>query len=270
MVKQQQATFRAVRPMPPYWAARLDMPHPPAPGAFVLADCGGPVREVLFPSAVDATGLTALLPPGHPITQLLPGTPVDVLGPLGRGFRVAGATRLLLIAEVAHLPPLLPLLEAAPDVTLVLAAASRLQLPALDRFPPSVELVLVTDDGSAGYRGPLTPEDTAPSETQPLTSRLQELIAWADRVALGLARARYGALAAQVRRARLNPPADFAQALVRTRMPCGVGVCEICRVRVRHRERHVCVAGPVFDLLALDEARSSAARSSAARSSGGR
>ncbi|MCD6345456.1 MAG: hypothetical protein J7M17_07645, partial [Anaerolineae bacterium] len=120
MIKRQTAIFREARSVPPFWAVRFEVEFPPAPGRFMLADLDGPLREALFPAAGDAEGFTVWAPPRHPVTQLLPGAPVDMLGPLGRGFRLGGAQRLLLVAEAAQLPPLLPLLEATPAVVLII------------------------------------------------------------------------------------------------------------------------------------------------------
>ncbi len=243
MVKSQRATLRFARPLPPYWAVRFDLPHPPAAGNFVLADLGEPLRVPLFPAEIDGEGFVALLPPGHPATRLLPGSPVDLLGPLGSGFRVGEAARLLLVAEVRALPPLLPLLEAAPAVALVIEAQTRVQLPPPTRFPPAVELHLLTADGSAGRQGRLDGEG----------SPLPDLIAWAERLCLACDPARYPELARYVRSAcRAASPAPpgsgFAQALVAVPMPCGVGACEICRVETRRGEQRACSDGPVFDL----------------------
>ncbi|HOU14435.1 MAG TPA: hypothetical protein PKZ84_15110 [Anaerolineae bacterium] len=248
MVKQQDAVFRQAYPTPPYWAARLDVATPPAPGAFVLADLGGPLREALFPAAIDADGFTVMLPPRHPVTRLLPGATVNLLGPLGQGFRLGGATRLLLVAEAACLPPLLPLLDAAPAVALVVEAPTRAQLPSPDRFPPTVELTLVTRDGSTGYLGPLESQEPAPANLQRVLPHLVELIAWAECACFACAPDRYAALAGIVRAARIQPAPDFAQALVQTAMPCGVGACEVCRISTRAGEKHACIEGPVFDM----------------------
>jgi len=257
MVKQQDAIFRQAYPAPPYWVARFDVAHPPGPGAFMLADLGGPLRETLFPATIDAdrastvNGFTAMLPPRHPATRLLPGTTVNMLGPLGQGFRLGDATRLLLVAEAAFLPPLLPLLEAAPSVGLVVEAPTRAQLPPPDRFPPTVELTLVTRDGSAGYLGPLESQDPAPANLERVMSRLIELIAWAECACFACSNDRYPALAAIVRAARIQPTPDFAQALVQVPMPCGVGACEVCRISTRAGEKHACTDGPVFDIMSL-------------------
>jgi dihydroorotate dehydrogenase electron transfer subunit len=240
----QEATFRGGRATPPFWTLRFAVERPPTAGRFVLADLGGAVREVLFPSAVDEGAFESVVAPGHPATRLLPGTPVSLLGPGGRGFRVEGAARLLLVAEVEQLPSLYPLLQAAPAVAVVVEAPGRALLPSPGCFPPSVELHLVTEDGSVGHTGRLE----ALLEEGPL----KPLLTWADRLCSACDPARYPALARSVRRVRLQPRSDFAQALVRSPLPCGVGACEICRIPTRSGERHVCTAGPVFDLLELD------------------
>ena len=242
MSKQHTAIFREACPEPPFWAVTFESPHPPAPGCFVLADFGGPLREALFPAATNATGFTAMLLPRHPATHLLPGAQVDLLGPFGRGFRVGAVSRLLLVAEAALLPPLLPLLEAAPAVALALEAPTRARLPAPERIPPAVELHLITQDGSAGLLGTL-------EQTHEGQASLAELLAWAECVCFSCESARYPALAAQMRAARLHPAPDFAQALVQVAMPCGVGACEICRVQTQRGEQHACTHGPVFDIL---------------------
>ncbi|MBN1246714.1 MAG: hypothetical protein JXC32_03610 [Anaerolineae bacterium] len=253
MTKRQTATLRSMRPSPPFWEVTLALEHPPDPGAYVLADLGGPVREALFPTAMDEHGFTTVLPPGHAATRLLPGAEVDVLGPLGRGFRLdrpgGSVVRLLLIAEVDQLPWLLPLTQMAPAVALVIEATTRWRLPSPTQFPPALELTLVTLDGSAGYLGPLESGGSAPTGMERALGQIQELVVWADRICLAAATERYSALARLVRDARLQPQADFAQALVRVPMPCGVGVCDVCRVKTRHGERRACVDGPVLDLM---------------------
>ncbi len=252
MVLSQTATLRYARPDPPFWRVRFDVGFPPAPGGFVLADLEPPLRTPIFPAAIDDAGFDAHLEPGHPATRLLPGAEVDVLGPLGRGFRVEHqVTRLLLAAEAPHLPVLMPLLTAAPSVVLVIEAKTQSLLPPPARFPPSLELVLVTRDGSTGYAGMVETEE---GEAGPLTSgvlRIRELIGWADVICMAFDRLRYPGLGRLIRDVRLQPRAMFAQAWVRVPMPCGVGACEVCRIRTRHGEKRACTDGPVFDLLEL-------------------
>jgi len=253
MTRRQTATLRAARPVPPSWEVRLDLDVVPQAGGYVLADLGGPVREPLFPSTVDETGFCTVVPRGHVATRLLPGAQIDVLGPLGRGFRLSDSghtlERLLLVAEVDGLQWLRPLYQAAPAVALVVEATTRLQLPSPSRFPPTLELTLVTRDGSTGYLGPLEGDGPAPAGVDRALPRLRELIAWAELICIVADPARYPALARLVKDVRFLPQPDFAQALVRVPMPCGVGACDVCRVTTRHGERRACTDGPVFDLL---------------------
>ncbi|MGC9347271.1 MAG: hypothetical protein ACP5JG_03950 [Anaerolineae bacterium] len=247
--RSQTATFRYARPAPPFWEVRLDVERPPDAGAFVLADLGGPLREPLFPSLTDDLGFMTTVEPGHTLTRLLPGATVDLMGPLGRGFRVDDVERLLLVAEAPLLSLLRPLFQVAPSVALVVEATTRAQLPPPSRFPPALELTLVTRDGSAGYLGPLENEDPAPEGLERVGGRLRELLAWTECVCLACASDRYPALARMVGEVRFQLQHDFGQALVRVPMPCGVGACDVCRVATRRGERQACTDGPVFDLL---------------------
>ena len=125
---------------------------------------------------------------------------------------------------------------------------------------------MVTRDGSTGYLGPIEEDGPAPAGVARVLPRLRELMAWAECICVAADVVRYPALARLVKDVRYLPQADFAQALVRVSMPCGVGACDICRVTTRHGERHACVDGPVFDL--MDFTGESARRVS--RSRGGR
>jgi dihydroorotate dehydrogenase electron transfer subunit len=252
MVSCQTATFRYARPDPPLWRVRFDLEHPPSAGGFVLVDLEPPLRTPLFPSAVDPSGFVTHLEPGHPATQLLPGAAVDVLGPLGNGFRVnERARRVLLAAEVRYLPILMPLFAVAPSVVLVVEAKSRGFLPKLSRFPPSLELVLLTHDGSTGYAGMFGVTDGTSDVSSPGASKFRELIRWADTICVAFDRSRYAPMSRLIRDFRLQPRTGFAQAWVKVPMPCGVGACEVCRVRTRRGEKRACTDGPVFDLLEL-------------------
>ena len=250
MVSRQIARFRYARPDPPRWRVRFDVEHPPAPGEYMLADFEPPLRKPLFPSAIEETGFTSYLEPGHAATQLLPGAEVDMLGPLGRGFHVGDrVSRLLLAAEVRYLPILMPLYSATSAVVLVVEARTRGQLPAPAHFPPGLELVLITHDGSAGYPGQFGVGDVNPRSSASTAERVGSLIRWADAMCVAFDRTRYPPMGQLIRETRIQPRERFAQAWVRVPMPCGVGACEVCRIRTRRGERRACTDGPVFDLL---------------------
>ena len=249
-MKQQTATFIAARPNPPVWEVHFEVEHCPLPGMYVLADLGGAVRTSLFPAAINESGFSTIVPPGHPATNLLPGTQVDILGPQGNGFDV-DADRLLLIADVDHFHLLMPLLESAPSVSIILEAASRLQLPSPQILPPNVELILVTLDGSIGYLGPIESTAQVPTGYIRANSALVELLRWAEQVCLALEVNRYSDLAVIIYNTHLNPLENYAQAIIQTPMPCGNGICDICRISTQKGEKHVCIDGPVFNLMHL-------------------
>jgi len=221
-----------------------------APGRFVLADLGGYLRTPLFPARLDAEGFEILVPPGHPATTLRPGDEANLVGPLGCGFEVlTEAHRLLLVADTAHLPVLLPLTQSrnrvfqkkpgfSSSVALLLSVPTAAELPPLRLLPPALEVHIVTADGSAGHPG--SSLDFFP-----------DLVRWADCVCIAQDPAIYPALAEVVREVRMRPAEHFAQALVVPPMACGVGACQGCAVEVTHGFKLACTDGPVFDLLEL-------------------
>jgi dihydroorotate dehydrogenase electron transfer subunit len=214
-----------------------------AAGCFVLADLGGYLRAPLFPTHLEAETFETLVPPDHPAAALQPGATVNLIGPLGCGFEVdAAARRLLLVAATAHLPPLLPLtrpsLEQERSVTLLLSAPTAAELYPVRLLPPTLEVHIVTTDGSAGHGGSSL-------------DLLPDLARWADTVCIADDPAIYPALAEIVRQVRVAPGRRFAQALVTPPMVCGVGACQGCAVEMRRGIRLACTDGPVFDLLEL-------------------
>jgi dihydroorotate dehydrogenase electron transfer subunit len=222
-----------------------------AAGRFVLADLSGYLRTPLFPARLDAEEFDVLVPPEHPAAALRPGSRVDLVGPLGCGFEIDPLLqRLLLVADVVHLPVLLPLAAqtsegsrtAQVSVTLLMEAPTAAALYPIRLLPAEWEVHLVTADGSAGHGGLLP-------------ALFPDLARWADCICIAADPAAdpalYPALAEAVRQVRINPGARFAQALVAPPLACGVGACQGCAVRTADGFKMACVAGPVFDLLEL-------------------
>jgi dihydroorotate dehydrogenase electron transfer subunit len=227
-----------------------------SPGRFALADLGSYLRTPLFPSSLDPSGpeggsFDVLVPPDHPAAALQAGARVDLIGPLGRGFTVnAEARRLLLVADTAHLPVLLPLASQRSaegrtssaslgrGVALLLSAPTAAELYPVRLLPPALEVHVVTADGSAGHRGSVL-------------DRFPDLVRWADTVCVASDPATYRPLAEIVRQVRVGPGRRFAQALVVPPMACGVGACQGCAVPTARATKLACTDGPVFDLLEL-------------------
>jgi dihydroorotate dehydrogenase electron transfer subunit len=232
----------------PFVRAALSVPEIAprlAAGCFVLADLSccscRYLRTLLFPARLGIEEFDVLVPPDHAAAALRLGSRVNLVGPLGHGFKIDPAThRLLLVADAVHLPALLPLAQHKPDfsVALLLTAPTAAALYPVRLLPADLEVHIVTGDGSAGRGGSAL--DLFP-----------DLARWADCVCVAADPALYPALAEAVRQVRVSPGARFALALVVPPLACGVGACQGCAVPTAEGFRLACTDGPVFDLLEL-------------------
>ena len=166
------------------------------------------------------------------------GDSLDMLGPLGNGFEIYPNLRnLLLIAGGIGVAPLVCLAEkAVPDgfsVKLILGAATASQLYA--EAIEGVEIIRITDDGSAGEKGLAT--DLLPS-----------LAKWADQI--------FACGPIPMYRTMAGMADEFegksVQILLEQVMGCGVGACRGCAVPTKQGMKMVCQDGPVFDLREID------------------
>ena len=165
------------------------------------------------------------------------GDQMDLIGPLGTGWRLDGDIRhALVVAGGLGAAPMGMLVEQLAErgvaVTVALGAPTAERLVARDLFERQARRVLVaTDDGSAGERGFVTtlvegvlatdrPDVVFTCGPEPM-----ERIVAAQSAAAGIA--------CQVSLERL--------------MACGVGACLSCVVATTHGQKRACVDGPVFD-----------------------
>jgi dihydroorotate dehydrogenase electron transfer subunit len=219
-------------------------------GQFVMARCGESFDPLLRRGlslhhvARDDGAVGFLFGSGKTWTAWLaarrPGDAVDLIGPLGNGFRRDPAARHLLVAaEGLGIAPMVALAEEAVAaecaVTVVLDAPSASQLYPVERLPAEVEVVVLTHDGSSGRRGRAI-------------DGIAELLGWADQTFIaGSSRLQDEVRATLKRQASRTP----VQVIVEERMACGVGACLGCVVFTAEGPVASCVAGPVFDLWAL-------------------
>ncbi len=165
------------------------------------------------------------------------GTEVLLWGPLGRGFDIRPtAQNVLLVAGGMGVAPLVWLADEAvtlgKNVTFVIGARNATLLPPSNLFSPQVELILTTEDGSAGRKG--------------IASHVfEDNLAWADQVFACGPHAMYESMASIARRLRDR---TSVQVLLETPMACGMGLCYGCAVETRRGMRQVCHDGPRFDL----------------------
>jgi len=235
-----------------------------APGQFVMVKPGSgfdpllrrpfSVFEVLRDPRGMPTGLTILSKRIGPSTALLydarPGQRVACLGPLGRPFTtVDPPAEAWMVAGGVGLAPFATLAESlrarGVTTTLFYGARRSTELFYLDFFRAlNVELVLTTEDGTAGERGRVV----APLDRQ-LASRS------AGSAVMIYACGPEGMLAATARTAmKYSRP---CQVSVERIMGCGLGGCYSCVIPIRGDDggfHHVrsCLAGPV---LAADQVR---------------
>jgi dihydroorotate dehydrogenase electron transfer subunit len=171
------------------------------------------------------------------LTARQPGEVLDVLGPLGSTFSVAGnQTHLLMVAGGVGIAPLVMLADeqlpkGAEIVLLVGAQTAEKHLP-LHYLPEQIEVIRATDDGTLGHHGFVT--DLVP-----------QYLDWADGVyACGptpMFRTLRGVM--QAHRGVRRPS---VQVCIEQQMGCGMGVCLGCVVETRRGYERTCTEGPVF------------------------
>ena len=211
---------------------------PTGPRAFSILDAPEPGRVTIL-LKVYGRGTARL-------AALRPGAAVSLTAPLGRGFSAttAGGPRRLLVAGGVGLPPLHLLARRAAQaglagaVTMIYGGRDADDLVLVEPLLAcGVEVVLATEDGSAGVRGRVT---------APLAERLDAAAAARTPVEIcacgpeGMLRAvRSLALARRVP----------AQLCLEANMACGFGACLGCAVPVYGPRpyRYCCTDGPVFD-----------------------
>jgi hypothetical protein len=194
----------------------------PAPGQYLLAGDGSdaPLPVPLFHTDSAPQGFTAI---ASVPDSWRPGLELHLHGPLGRGFALpSSARRIGLVAfddkrsSPARLRGLIqPALKQAAAVVLV-----------CNSIPDSL------------------PDDV---EVQPL-SVLQDIVEWADYLALDVARANLDQLRERLGKLKQLAAGKDAQVLVRTPVPCGgVADCGICAVNLKSDWKLACKDGPVFN-----------------------
>ncbi len=229
-----------------------------APGQFVMIKPGAgfdpllrrpfSVFEILRDSRGAPSGISILSKRIGASTRLIydarPGQRIDCLGPLGRPFTVVDPpAEGWMVAGGVGLAPFATLAQAlrarGVKATLFYGARSAAELLYLDFFRDlGVDLVLTTEDGSAGERGRVV---------APLDRRLASL-APSSAVML-YACGPEGMLAATAKTAMKH--GRPCQVSVERIMGCGLGGCYSCVVPVRSDDgafHHVqsCITGPVL------------------------
>jgi len=232
--------------MPGVYLMWLESPHLAStaqPGQFVMVRCGkdSVLRRPLSIHQRDGSKVALLFAIAGKgtawLSQRKAGDDLDVFGPLGNGFSIHPSSQnLLLVAGGIGIAPLLLLTQEALhrgcSVTLLTGASTSAQLYPRHLLPPEAELVITTEDGTAGKKGMIT-------------DLLPKYIDWADQIFACGPMPMYRDMAAQNQQFLKGKPVQIS---LEVRMGCGLGVCYGCTVKTKTGLKQVCKDGPVFNL----------------------
>lgn len=168
------------------------------------------------------------------MSRMKAGDNVDILAPLGNGFNIHKGKRYCLIGGGIGVPPMLFTAKQTKNPLVITGFRSKDLVILQDDFKnANSELVLTTDDGSAGIHGFVT---------DVLKNRINDF----DEVC-ACGPAPMLKAVAQVCKENEKP----CQISLEERMACGIGACLVCAVKVRKNGKeimqHVCKDGPVFN-----------------------
>ncbi len=209
------------------------------PGQFVMLWIPGDDELPMSLSYTDGAskGVTvkAMGDSSRRVLSIRPGDAIGVRGPYGRGFDLS-ARRILVVAGGSGGAVLAPAAERAcrdgARCTAALGATTSDELLFADRFRRmGAEVVVATDDGSAGERGFVT----GPAGRL-LAARTFDAV-WTCGPEVMMLKV--------VRSAAETAVPVFCS--VERQMKCALGMCDACALG----PYHVCVDGPVFDARAL-------------------
>ena len=178
----------------------------------------------------------------HKLLAMEPGESLhDVVGPLGRATRIEKYGTVVCACGGVGAAPMLPIAEALKKagnkVITVLAARNKDLLILRDELAQwSDEVIIMTDDGSAGQQGVVT----VGVEQVINREKVDKCITIGPAIMM-----KFVALTT----AKYNIPTE---ASLNTIMVDGTGMCGACRVTVGGKTKFVCVDGPEFDAHEVD------------------
>ena len=217
------------------------------PGQFVMAACGATLDPLLrrpfsIHRCIGSEQIQLLFKVvgrgTRMLSELIPGQPLSLIGPLGRGFHLLPEASICLLGGGVGIAPLLFLADRlfaafppSPACTVLLGSRTARELEPLATEFDSLGCLVetATDDGSLGHHGLVTDLLAAHLTTvqQVYVCGPQPMMA----TVAGLCRA------AQV----------ACEASLEAHMACGLGACLGCAIHgADNKYRHVCKHGPVF------------------------
>ena len=182
------------------------------------------------------------------MTELVKGQKVDLIGPLGRGFRLPSppfSPKAVLVGGGMGIVSLYPLVKSLDprNVTVFIGGKSESDILCAEDFKArGAEVWISTEDGSLGSRGTVIELFVSMQKTI-VSPSLSHLYACGPLPMLK-------ALARKVR-----PAKWVCEVSLEARMGCGFGACWGCVVKTKNSKapyQRVCKEGPVFSLEEID------------------
>lgn len=171
------------------------------------------------------------------LSRYVEGESLDILGPLGNGFRIPEGKKIIVVGGGIGTPPLLEIARRTTSLcTAILGFRDYSRIILKDEFEEyCAKTILCTDDGSVGVHGMVT---------TPLAEELKT-----GEYALVCACGPEPMLKAVIKTCEENGVP--CQVSLEQRMGCGVGACVVCScMTVRNGQEfysRVCKDGPVFN-----------------------
>jgi len=249
----RNAHLREIRNWDDYFHLTIDAPaigREARPGQFVMAKVAdGPLPLLRRPLSIHdagAGGIELFFKVAGLGTEILsrkkPGDPLDLIGPLGKGFTVSDGMkgkRAFLVGGGRGIAPIYFLARelgaCGVQATVFYGGRRLVDIPLRDKFEKAgIEFLSSTDDGSHGFAGFVTE----------LVSRELERTKPDIVYACG-PEAMMKSLASLA--AKHGVPAEFSLESV---MGCGIGACWGCVHRIKNESgdgwTKICEEGPVF------------------------
>jgi dihydroorotate dehydrogenase electron transfer subunit len=229
------------------WLQSAEIAAPSQPGQFVMVNCGDDTtlrRPISIHNVKGDKFALLYMTVGkgtEALARLKAGNSVDILGPLGNGFKeikVPSSTlSFLMIAGGIGIAPLLYLIEkvkpSCRQIIVLQGASTAAKLYPKQLFPPEVSLTIATDDGTAGHK-------------RFITDLIPTFATTADEVVVCGPMPMLRSIANNQTKLRLDDkPVSVSMEM---RMACGLGICYGCTIRTKTGLKEVCKDGPVFAL----------------------
>ncbi len=192
------------------------------------------LREQWWPAGVTNKNLLLIERPLDP--RYRPQQVISILGPVGKPYRFRKSLRnVLLIAYDCEPLPLTAMIRAvlANQVSVTLVLLGRALQYATDHLP---ELVEVVRGDEIGVQWP----------------EMVMTFGWADQVFVAVAQddepSRFAEVLRVARETRVEVPRNYIFGVFQPTLPCGIGACSACMLRMGKELVPACTHGPAFDL----------------------